>query len=466
MGDLAVGEPERLGLGEQFNVHAALKKIRQRKPEGGPGVEGRVGHSPGAGAGKIRSRLAVKWASLPAHMENLAANAPPNSPGWGERIRRICARQTAGGGFIPQVDGLRSLAVLAVVFFHLDDQLGKPAVAGAVDQALTSLVRRGFLGVPIFFAISAFIVGLPFARHRLLGGPAVATGSFYLRRLTRLEPPYVINMVFLWLLGAALGHWTLAGAGTSLVASLLYQHNLLFGHFSTLNSVAWSLEVEFQFYLLAPLLTLVFAVARPWWRWLLILAATWLVVGLRDPGSRRSELSLLGQFEAFAAGLLVLDIYLTGWRGRLPQTVRWDLAGLMGWIGFFGLSRMADPEIRSLLQTPCLVAGMLGSLGGKWLGRLFGNHWVFTFGGMCYSFYLWHQFLLIEAVPRLPGWVGTDQNYLARFVVTSALLVPPVFVVCTLLFIGLEKPFMRRDWPQRLVHWARTLIRRWPVKAP
>jgi hypothetical protein len=35
-----------------------------------------------------------------------------------------------------------------------------------------------------------------------------------------------------------------------------------------------------------------------------------------------------------------------------------------------------------------------------------------------------------------------------------------------LLFIGLEKPFMRRDWPQRLVHWARTLIRRWPVKAP
>jgi hypothetical protein len=59
-----------------------------------------------------------------------------------------------------------------------------------------------------------------------------------------------------------------------------------------------------------------------------------------------------------------------------------------------------------------------------------------------------------------------EGSILARFAVTSALLVPPVFVVCSLLFIGLEKPFMRRDWPHRLVHWARTLIRRWPVKAP
>ncbi len=77
-----------------------------------------------------------------------------------------------------------------------------------------------------------------------------------------------------------------------------------------------------------------------------------------------------------------------------------------------------------------------------------------------------HQFLLIESVPHVQGWLGTDQGYLARFALTTAVLLPPVFVVCTLLFIGLEKPFMRRDWPQRLVHWARTLIRRWPVKAP
>jgi peptidoglycan/LPS O-acetylase OafA/YrhL len=390
-------------------------------------------------------------------MDTHPAAAPMDGLGWRERILRLCARQTAGGGFIPQVDGLRSLAVLAVVFFHLDDQLGKPVVTGVVDQALTSVVRRGFLGVPIFFAISAFIVGLPFARHRLLGAPAVATGSFYLRRLTRLEPPYIINMVVLWLLGAALGHWALGGTASGLVASLLYQHNLVAGEFSTINSVAWSLEVEFQFYLLAPLLTLVFAVPRRWGRCLLVLAVASLVVGLRDPENRRTQLSLLGQFEAFAVGLLVLDIYLTGWRGRLPQTIRWDLVGLIGWVGFFGLSRLADPEIRSLLQTPCLVAGMLGSLGGKWLGQVFGNRWVFTFGGMCYSFYLWHQFLLIESVPRVQGWLGPDHGYLARFSLTAIVLLPAVFVFCALLFVGLEKPFMRRDWPHRLGHWLKKL---------
>ncbi len=284
---------------------------------------------------------------------------------------RLCARETTSGSFIPQVDGLRSLAVLAVVLFHLDDQLGNPAVTGTVDQALTSAVRRGFLGVPIFFAISAFIVGLPFARHWINRTPAVETRGFYLRRLTRLEPPYIVNMLVLWGVGAALGHWALADTGPGLLASMGYQHNQFFGYFSTINSVAWSLEVEFQFYLLAPLLTLGFAVSRRWGRWLLLTLLCGLIIGLRDPEHRRSQLSLLGQFEAFAVGLLVVDIYLTVWQGQLPRKLRWDLAGVLGWVGFFGFSRLADPELRAAVQTPCLLVAMLGSLGGcGWAGCL------------------------------------------------------------------------------------------------
>ena len=70
-----------------------------------------------------------------------------------------------------------------------------------------------------------------------------------------------------------------------------------------------------------------------------------------------------------------------------------------------------------------------------------------------------HQFLLIESVPHVQGWLGTDQGYLARFALTPAVLLPALFVVCTVLFVWLEKPFMRRDWPQRLGHWMKTLQR-------
>lgn len=387
-------------------------------------------------------------------MDAPAANAPASRL-WHERLLALCARETSSGRFIPQIDGLRSLAVLAVVFFHLDEQMGQPAVSDSVGRAVTSAVRRGFLGVPIFFAISAFIVALPFAQRWLNAGKPVEIGRFYLRRLTRLEPPYFFNLIALWLLGALLGQWALSDQFKGLLASLAYQHNQIFGHFSTINSVAWSLEVEFQFYLLAPLLTLVFALRRQWARWFLLAAVVASLVGLRDISNRRIELSLLGQFEAFAAGLIVVDVFLTRWQGRLPGRAVWDVVAVLGWVGFFGLSRLSDPAVRSLSQTLCLIAAMLGSLGGVWLARVFGNRWVFTFGGMCYSFYLWHQWLLIWLVPKVQSWAGSSGNYTLRFLITAALTLPLVFLVCTTLFILLEKPFMRRDWPQRLTGWLR-----------
>ena len=376
-----------------------------------------------------------------------------------ERLLTACSRETSGGKFIPQIDGLRTLAVLTVVFFHLDDQLGKPEVSGVVDRAFTSVVRRGFLGVPIFFAISAFIVALPFAQRWLGGGKSVGLGRFYLRRLTRLEPPYIFNLLAIWLLGAAVGWWTLGGILKSLGASLLYQHNQIFGEFSFINSVAWSLEVEFQFYLLAPLLTLVFAVRRQWLRWVILGSVCGLVACLRDLEVRRVQLSLLGQFEAFAVGLAVVDVHLTRWAQGPPRKVWLDGVGVAGWLGFFALSRIEEPVLRSALQSVCLLGAMVGSLGGVWLARLLGNRWVFTFGGMCYSFYLWHQLLLIGAVPWIQARLGPTDGYLGRYLLVALLVVPPVFAVCTAFFVWVEKPFMRRDWPERIAGWWRNLRR-------
>lgn len=366
------------------------------------------------------------------------------------------ARTTSSGRFLPEIDGLRTVAVLAVLFFHLDDQLGIAVTADLPSQALTGMVRRGFFGVPIFFAISAFIVALPFAQHHLNAREPVTVGRFYLRRLTRLEPPYIVNLLVLWLAGALVGAWSLGDKAGSLLTGLVYQHNQVYGAFNLINSVAWSLEVEFQFYLLAPVLTTLFAIRRAWVRRLVVVSVVIAVVLLRDMESRQVELSLIGQLEAFAAGLLVVDVFLTEWRGELPRRRVLDLLGLLGW-GLLPVAMRFNefPALRSLLCAALLWLALIGSLGGGWLRRVLGNRWVFTFGGMCYSYYLWHQWLLGGLLTLTRPLTAHWESYWGQYLAQALLLVPVVTVICALLFVWVEKPFMRRDWPQRLAAWWR-----------
>lgn len=373
------------------------------------------------------------------------------SPGsWSSRLLQACARETSSGRLIPQIDGIRSIAILAVVFLHLDTQLGTPAASSLVDRAFFAFVRRGFLGVPLFFAISAFIVALPYANHHFNGSRRPTLGNFFLRRLTRLEPPYFFNLIALWLLSPIVNSLALADSLTSLLASLIYQHNQVFGHFSTINAAAWSLEVEFQFYILAPALTFLFAIPRLPIRWLVLAVTIFTIGALRDSAAQRVHFSLLGSIEYFAAGFLAVDVYLSRWKGVLPGRLGWDVAALAGWTGFFTLNEQTGTGIGTLLHGASLALAVLGSIGGIAFSRILANRWVFTFGGMCYTIYLWHHWLMLRLAPAFNQWLGPAQHHAARFLLVAAIVLPPVIALCTALFIWVEKPFMRRDWPARV----------------
>jgi peptidoglycan/LPS O-acetylase OafA/YrhL len=108
-------------------------------------------------------------------------------------------RITSNGTYIPEIDGLRFIAILAVVFLHcygeLLDRMGIGVKAMNDQPGLLRLLGHGGYGVEIFFAISGFILALPFARQYLQDGRKVRLPAYFLRRVTRLEPPYI-----LWLL--------------------------------------------------------------------------------------------------------------------------------------------------------------------------------------------------------------------------------------------------------------------------
>src|SRR5688572_4392252 len=159
----------------------------------------------------------------------------------------------------PDIDGLRAIAVLAVVFYHLNLSDGG------------SWLRGGFVGVDIFFVISGFLI-TGIVQGEIEQGRFTILG-FYERRVRRLFPALVVVLVASSLVGAL---WLLpsdfALLGKSVTATLLFVSNVFFwrisGYFnadSALNPLlhTWSLAVEEQFYIGWPLLLLLMFRYRP-----------------------------------------------------------------------------------------------------------------------------------------------------------------------------------------------------------
>src|SRR5690349_457011 len=174
-----------------------------------------------------------------------------------EPYRRI----TSTGQFIPEIDGLRFLAIFSVYIYHLtgvvlrNSPLGYAQSLGSNWLLLVTQILN--IGVPLFFVISGFILSLPFAEvHRHLRKP-VSLKKYFWRRVTRLEPPYFLCLFLFFILKIAGHRGTAVSLLPNLIASIFYVHNPIFGRPSDIDFVAWSLEVEIQFYILAPLLGLV-----------------------------------------------------------------------------------------------------------------------------------------------------------------------------------------------------------------
>lgn len=146
------------------------------------------------------------------------------------------------------IDGLRAIAVLVVIFFHA----GIPGFSG------------GFVGVDVFFVISGFLITSIIVNEIDEGKFSIA--RFYERRIRRIFPALFPVIVFTVVAGAFLYDFvSFKELGKSIVATTLFSSNIHFwhqaGYFDT-ESIrkpllhTWSLAVEEQFYIVFPLLLL------------------------------------------------------------------------------------------------------------------------------------------------------------------------------------------------------------------
>ncbi len=160
------------------------------------------------------------------------------------------------------IQGLRAIAVVAVVAFHA----GLP-------------VPGGYVGVDVFFVISGFVITAMLMREHARSG-RLSLGSFYRRRVTRLLPALALMVTVTLVLTAILGSpfngqqeiTALTGAGAVLAVANVVLALRTGGYFETpptanplLNT--WSLSVEEQFYLVFPfVLVVLWWVSRRWAR--------------------------------------------------------------------------------------------------------------------------------------------------------------------------------------------------------
>ncbi|HEY0227537.1 MAG TPA: acyltransferase, partial [Mycobacterium sp.] len=237
-------------------------------------------------------------------------------------------------GFRPDIEGLRAIAVIAVVLYHA----GIPADAG------------GYIGVDVFFVISGFLItGLLW--REVATTNTVALGRFYGARARRLLPA-----------AAAVGIATAIGAAIALpplqarnvfvdgVASALYVGNYRFAQQGTDYLAAdlpspfqhyWSLGVEEQFYLVWPML---------------IIGTTWLIGRLRPGAMARASpyavvLGLVGVASLTAAMLWTRTS--PSWAFFSLPTRAWELAA-------GGLVVLSIEHWRKLPLLPAAIAGCGG----------------------------------------------------------------------------------------------------------
>jgi len=352
---------------------------------------------------------------------------------------------------LPGIDGLRALAALWVVFFHIH---AFSQARFAFLPGFDLFLRSGSTGVSLFLVLSGFCLYIPFAGGRT---DRFKTDQFFRRRCRRLLPAYYVSLslaLALTVLGAAqLGyeHFTALQLGWQILTHLTFLHTLFPSTFYSLNGAYWSLGLEWQLYLGLPLL----------------------VVGIRRYGLRATALAVIacnvvyrvglalaiqrgllagdsllamavlpnqlpGRWAEFVFGMVVAELYATGQIARWAAKTKYVLLLLAVLIPLsilasgLAVSHLVYGLVFSMLLVVVLASNNLVSQFCSWRPLV-------ALGTMSYSLYLVHQPVIQGLAFLLQSYGHLSSN--TTFLVL-VLLLPSVLLLAYLLFITIEKRTM------------------------
>ncbi len=312
-------------------------------------------------------------------------NQALDSHGYSVRVVAIVqpSAPTPSGGYISGIDGLRAVSALLVVAFH------------------ARVVPGGFVGVDVFFVISAFLITGILQREVQHHG-AIRLSRFYLRRLARLGPAlafmllaYVAFAPLIWPAHPHLSDALLAAFYVSNYSFALFNSPLYLQH-------TWSLSVEEHFYLVWPLLLPFLMRAR---RPVLWLAAAYLAVICWRMNFGPDWHSFYYRTDTRAGGLIVgaaLAMALSRLRFASADArigiAAIAIAAMIGEFGPASASVFPIAEFGAALVVGAAAQGQLGRLDSVLSAPL-----LVRLGKLSYGIYLWHYPITVALRPHLEG---------------------------------------------------------------
>jgi peptidoglycan/LPS O-acetylase OafA/YrhL len=349
--------------------------------------------------------------------------------------------------YLPAVDGLRALAVLAVLFYH----------------AGYSWMPGGFLGVEVFFVISGYLVtSLLLSEYRREGG--IDLRRFWRRRFWRLYPATFVAVVATMVYTAVFLPGELAGLRDDALGALLFGSNWqqlvsdgsYFSEFGRPPLVRhfWSLAVEWQFYLVWPLV----ALGALRWTGRGGLAALAVAVGagstvlmavLSAPGGDPSRVYY--GTDTRLGGLMAGALLATTWSNSAVAHLRaWQVRVLEG-AGAVGLAALVFAAVTvhelddrlyrggfaAVAALTALVLLSATNVAARWTQCVLGTGPLRWVGLRSYSLYLWHWPVFMVTRP------GSDIDLAEGWLIP--LRFGLAFVLAEVSYRFVEEPF-RRGW--------------------
>lgn len=351
------------------------------------------------------------------------------------------------------VDGLRGIAILAVIYHHTlswKELFPKEGVLGVLSSG-------GWHGVNLFFILSGFVLYLPYAMGRRSVTGWCDSKAFVMHRALRLLPLYYFStaVLLVFYLQWNVGDWSTYGQ----IARYL---TVTFGFSPTtfyppVNYVLWSLGVEIWFTVLFPVVVVV--VRKFGWKYVLVavllMSASTRVIGqLVAEGPPRPALNLnfisdsaLGRLDEFVLGMWAAYLYHNGHArkfgvGALAAGAILIFVGMALWKQWMG--GHMPTWLAGLFNIP-LDLGMVlcvMSLVGREnsLSNLVSAWPLQLMGMMCFSLYVWHGVAFLKLRP----YIDSALAYLVYLALT--------FVISWFTYRYVEFRDVQ-DWRQLLPSW-------------
>jgi peptidoglycan/LPS O-acetylase OafA/YrhL len=334
---------------------------------------------------------------------------------------------------IPSLDGIRAVAILMVIVFHICQRYGLTNPHTKAGVGIYFLLGLGGDGVSIFFVLSGFLITTLLSQEYEENG-RISLSDFYLRRTFRILPPLYCYLLFLILFCTAV-HYPLR-VGT-ITGSAFFYRNYFLQTGQWLTEHTWSLCVEEQFYLLWPF-ALLWALHRGGKAFAAKLAAALIVVApllriaikISHPHDLTYPIATMlpTRMDALMSGGLTALLI-----GSREFETMYERVARVWWllpIEFMVLSGMAKFTVGNIYRDSigytvdsafiALFLVWVARNEHTWVGAILNSRLMVTLGVMSYSAYIWQTFFIHPANPtwanRLPWsvasiWVAAALSY-------------------------------------------------------